>query len=155
MKTAAESEYDRDAFAAAMRVIGARGGRARKAKLTKAQRREIARKAALARWAKRDPEPPSGSPTPTTKRRNLRVVTSAAAELGRAGGQAAQRGKTAAELSELGQRLARARWAAIPPPARARWDRENAANDDSAYAVCTDAVRILARTQSTGEGVRA
>lgn len=142
MKTAAESEYDRDAFAAAMRVIGARGGRARKAKLTKAQRQEIARKAALARWAKRDPEPPPGSPNPGPKRRNLRVVTSAAAELGRAGGRASQRGKTAAELSDLGKRLARARWGMDGVPNGNPWGVGNAANDDSAYAVCTDALRI-------------
>ena len=51
----AEEEYDGDGKDPAAKALGAKGGKARAAKLTPEQRREIARKAANARWAARKP----------------------------------------------------------------------------------------------------
>ena len=48
----AEEEYEDDGKDPAAKALGAKGGRARAAKLTSAQRSEIARKAAAKRWAK-------------------------------------------------------------------------------------------------------
>ncbi len=48
----AEEEYDEDGKDKAAVALGRKGGRARAAKLTAEQRREIAKKAAQARWQK-------------------------------------------------------------------------------------------------------
>lgn len=49
-----EEDVDRKAAAAAAAAeLGSRGGKARKNALTEERRKEIARKAALARWSKR------------------------------------------------------------------------------------------------------
>ena len=47
-----EEEYDDDGKDPAAKALGARGGKARAAKLSPKQRSEIARKAAAKRWAK-------------------------------------------------------------------------------------------------------
>ena len=49
----AEEEYDDDGKDPAAKALGAKGGRARAAKLTPEQRSEIARKAAAKRWKDR------------------------------------------------------------------------------------------------------
>ena len=48
----AQEEYDEDGKSKAAKELGAKGGKARAAKLTKEHRAEIARKAAAKRWAK-------------------------------------------------------------------------------------------------------
>ena len=50
-----EEEYEDDGKDPAAKALGAKGGRARAAKLTSEQRSEIARRAAGARWGKRAP----------------------------------------------------------------------------------------------------
>lgn len=47
-----EEEYQNDGKDPAAKALGAKGGKARAAKLTAGQRSEIARKAAAKRWAK-------------------------------------------------------------------------------------------------------
>ena len=47
-----EEEYEDDGKDPAAKALGAKGGKARAAKLTPEQRSEIARKAAAKRWAK-------------------------------------------------------------------------------------------------------
>ena len=47
-----EEEYEDDGKDPAAQELGAKGGKARAAKLTPERRREIARKAAAKRWAK-------------------------------------------------------------------------------------------------------
>ena len=47
-----EEEYEDDGKDPAAKALGAKGGKARAAKLTAEQRSEIARKAAAKRWAK-------------------------------------------------------------------------------------------------------
>lgn len=48
----AEEEFDDDGKDPAAKALGAKGGKARAAKLTPEQRSEIARKAAAKRWSK-------------------------------------------------------------------------------------------------------
>ena len=49
-----EEEIEDDGKDPAAKALGAKGGRARAMKLTPERRREIARKAAATRWAKKD-----------------------------------------------------------------------------------------------------
>ena len=49
-----EEEYEDDGKDPAAKALGAKGGRARAAKLTAEQRSEIARRAAQKRWTNRD-----------------------------------------------------------------------------------------------------
>lgn len=130
---------------------GRKGGVARKAALTPEARSEIARRAALARWADRDPEPdPTGtdpsnvrSLADAAKKRGRKLNPPAApvsaSDAGRKGGKARAAKLTRAELSEQGQRAARARWDRFRQAARGRWGREAcgyaSANDGHAYPV--------------------
>ena len=50
----AQEEYDDEGKSKAAVELGRKGGAARAVKLTKEQRSEIARKAAVTRWAKKD-----------------------------------------------------------------------------------------------------
>lgn len=49
-----EEEYDEDGKSLAAKELGAKGGKARAAKLTDEQRSEIARKAAAKRWGSKN-----------------------------------------------------------------------------------------------------
>lgn len=67
---------------------------------------------------------PPSAPTPTNpgpKPRHLRSVNPAAAALGSEGGKATSRRLSAAERTELGKRLAAARWGESQLPERGRW----------------------------------
>jgi len=49
----AEEEFDDDGKDPAAKALGAKGGRARAAKMSAARRKEIAQKAALSRWSRK------------------------------------------------------------------------------------------------------
>lgn len=112
--------------------------RARAASLTPERRREIALKAAAARWAKQDdPEPdPTGtdpsnvrSLADAAKKRGRKLNPPAApmtaSEAGRRGGKARAAKLTSAELSAQGQAAALARWRPdFQAPSGGRWERE-------------------------------
>jgi general stress protein YciG len=97
-----------EARSQAAALLGRKGGERRAEKLSAKRRREIARKAAAARWANRqpEPEPPTGTDSPRSK-----VVS--IADAGRKGGKARAAKLTPEQRSESARKAVEARWSRV------------------------------------------